>query len=59
MKISDYDTTVDTVISSCFKVESQDTSRYDTDAGFTSYLNAKVEQNKFGATIGSTKKSDK
>ena len=58
MNISDNDTTVDTTISSYFKAESQDTSRYDTDAGFTSCLNAKVEQNKFGATIGSTTKSN-
>ena len=57
MNISDNDTTVDTTISSYFKAESQDTSRYDTDAGFTSCLNAKVEQNKFGATIGSKTKS--
>ena len=59
MKISDYDTTVDTAISSRFKAESQDTSRYNTDASFTSCLNAKVEHNKFGATIGSTTKYDK
>ena len=54
-----YECAVDAAISSCYKAEPQDTSRYDTDAAFASCLNSKVEKAKFGATIGSTTTSDK
>ena len=53
----DYDTAVDSAIIRSFKATSQDTSRYDTDAGFASCLNTKAEESKFGATIGSTTSS--
>ena len=59
VQTSDFDTAVDSAIISSFKAETQDTSRYDTDAAFASCLNAKVEEAKFGATIGSTTTSDK
>ena len=51
---TDYDTAVDSAIISSFKADPQDPSRYDTDAGFASCLNFKVEQTKFSATIGGT-----
>ena len=57
VKTSDYETAVDAAISSCYKAEPQDVSRYDTDADFASRLNSKVEKSKFGATIGSTTSS--
>ena len=53
----DYDTAVDSAIISSFKAAPQDTSRYDINAGFASCLNAKAEESKFGATIGSTASS--
>lgn len=54
----DYDTAVDSTAIGSFKAEPEDTSRYDTDAGFASCLNTKVEELKFGDTIGSTTSSD-
>ena len=59
VQTSEYETAVNAAISSCHKAELQDTSRYDTDAGFASCLNTKLEDYKFGATIGSTTSSDK
>ena len=57
VKTSEYESAVDAAISSCHKAEPQDTSRYDTDAGFASRLNSKLEESRFGATIGSTTSS--
>ena len=58
VQTTDFDNVVDSALISSFKAEPQDPSRYDTDAGFASNLNTKVEQNKFGATIGSTTSSN-
>ena len=58
VQTTDFDNAVDSALISSFKAEPQDPSRYDTDAGFASNLNAKVEENKFGATIGSTTSSN-
>ena len=58
VKTTDYDTAVDSAITSSFEAEPQDTSCYNTDAGFASCLNVQVEQTKFGASIGSTTTSD-
>ena len=58
VKTTYYDTVVDSAIIGSFKAEPQDTSRDDTDNGFTSCLNDKVEQAKSGGTIGSTTTSD-
>ena len=43
VQTTDYDAAVDSAITSSFEAESQNTSSYDTDAGFASCLNAKVE----------------
>ena len=55
---TEYDTAVDSAIISSFKANPQDPSRYDTDDAFASCLNEKVEESKFGATIGSTTSSE-
>ena len=44
VQISEYKTAVDAAISSCHKAKPQDTSRYDTSAGFASCLNTKLEE---------------
>ena len=59
VQTSDYESVVDAAISSCHKAEPQDLSKYDTDSSFASCLNSKVEESKFGATIGSTITSPK
>ena len=58
MKTSDYDLAVDSDILICYKAGPQDISRYDTGVAFASCLNAKVQESKFGATIGSIITSD-
>ena len=58
VKTITYDAAVDSAIIGSFKAEPQETSRHDTDARFNSCLNAKVEQDKFGASIRSTTTSE-
>ena len=59
VKTLEYDIAVHAITSDFHKAEPQDTSRYDTDASFASCLNSKLEESKFGATIGSTTSSSK
>lgn len=55
----EYEYAVDATISSCYKAESQNLLRYDTDIGLASCLISKIGGSKFGTTNGSTTLSGK
>ena len=59
IQTSYYESAINAAISSCHKVDHQDLSKYDTDSSFALCLDSKVEESKFGATIGSTTTSSK